>query len=73
MKCTNNTKTYFRRLRLFSFFLLGGLLTGCGSVNYRMAYSPDYPVSSYRMAAVSEEAALAAPFAQGLCVVEGDV
>lgn len=53
--------------------LLGSILTGCGSTSYEMAYSPDYPVSSYRIAVSEEAVDTAAPFAADLCVVDGDV
>jgi len=38
-----------------------------------MAYSPNYPVSSYRMDAVEERGDTAVPFAKELCVADGDV
>lgn len=69
MRCINN-----RTISLsISTVLLGSILTGCGSTSYEMAYSPDYPVSSYRIAVSEEAVDTAAPFAADLCVVEGDI
>lgn len=69
MKCTNRKKL----LLGISTFFIGSVLAGCGSKTYDMAYSPDYPVSSYRMDTVEERDDTAAPFAKELCVVDGDV
>ncbi|TCL58567.1 D-alanyl-D-alanine carboxypeptidase-like protein [Kineothrix alysoides] len=69
MRCINNR---FFSLSI-STVLLGSILTGCGSTSYEMAYSPDYPVSSYRIAVSEEAVDTAAPFAADLCVVDGDV
>ena len=49
------------------------LMAGCGNKAYEMAYSPNYPVSSYRMDAVEERGDTAVPFAKELCVADGDV
>ncbi|NLL76736.1 MAG: D-alanyl-D-alanine carboxypeptidase [Clostridiales bacterium] len=38
-----------------------------------MAYSPDYPVSSYRIAVSEENMDTATPFAADLCVVDGNI
>lgn len=38
-----------------------------------MPYSPDYPVSSYRMDSTEESTDTAVPFASELCVAEGDM
>lgn len=54
-------------------FLCGGTLAGCGSKAYDMAYSPDYPVSSYRIDVVENREDTAVPFAESLCVAEGDI
>lgn len=48
------------------------MLSGCGKKEYAMAYSPDYPVSSYRLDATEKNTDIAVPFAVDLCVVEGD-
>lgn len=53
--------------------MLTGVLTGCGSRNYRMPYSHHYPVSSYRMPNGTDQDVLAIPFAQDFCVAEGDI
>ncbi len=69
MRCIDN--------RIFclgiSTVLLGSILTGCGSTSYEMAYSPDYPVSSYRIAVSEEAVDTATTFAADLCVVDGDI
>lgn len=69
MRCIDN--------RIFclsiSTVLLGSILTGCGSTPYEMAYSPDYPVSSYRISVSEEAVDTATPFAADLCVVDGDI
>jgi D-alanyl-D-alanine carboxypeptidase (penicillin-binding protein 5/6) len=69
VRCTNN-RTFSLSI---SAVLLGSILTGCGSTSYEMAYSPDYPVSSYRIAVSEEAVDTAAPFAADLCVVDGDI
>lgn len=68
MKCIN-------KILIFSTGLLltGAILSGCGGETFDMAYSPDQPVSSYRLTAVEEERGLFTPFASGLCVADGDV
>lgn len=53
--------------------LMGTILTGCGSKSYEMPYSPDYPVSSYRLDSPAESSDMAEPFAKDLCVVDKDV
>ena len=68
MKCINKKLFCF----VMSAMLLGGSLTGCGNAEYAMPYSPDYPVSSYRLDASVENADTAVPFAADLCVVAGD-
>lgn len=65
MKCTNS--------RVISIFLLSLIvLTGCGSKSYDMAYSPDHPVSSYRINDLESNRNIATTFASDLCVVDGD-
>ena len=56
-----------------SMLISGMLMAGCGNKAYEMAYSPNYPVSSYRMDAVEERGDTAVPFAKELCVADGDV
>lgn len=68
MKCTNK----FTVLSI-NLLLSGIILSGCGNKSYDLAYSPDYPVSSYRIMTVEEENSLSTPFAANLCVVDGDV
>ncbi len=69
MKCINN-----KIFRIFAWaFFIGCILTGCGGKTYEMAYSPDYPVSSYRLDSPAESADMAEPFAKELCVVDKDV
>ena len=68
MKCTNKKKLFFG----IGIFLIG-LCAGCGSKTFDMAYSPNYPVSSYRMDSVEENEDTAVPFARDLCVVDSDV
>lgn len=48
-------------------------MTGCGTPEYAMSYSPNYPVSSYRLDSTEENDGIAVPFATDLCVVEGDL
>lgn len=69
MKCTNNKFHIF----CIAAVLTVGSFTGCGNQTYEMAYSPDYPVSSYRMEAVEENTDVAAPFARELCVADGNI
>lgn len=65
MKCTNS--------KLISIFMLSLIfLTGCGSKSYDMAYSPDHPVSSYRINDLENNRNIATTFASDLCVVDGD-
>ena len=69
MKCINN-----KIFCIFAWaFFIGCILTGCGGKTYEMAYSPDYPVSSYRLDSPVESADMAEPFAKELCVVDKDV
>ncbi len=67
MKCTNKV--------MFLTIVLTGVfgLSGCGSKNYAMEYSPDSAVSSYRMLHTQVEVPVAEPFATELCVVSGDI
>jgi D-alanyl-D-alanine carboxypeptidase len=58
---------------LTGLFLLGATFTGCGNKPYEMAYTPDYPVSSYRLDSPAESYDMAEPFAKDLCVVDKDV
>lgn len=53
--------------------LVNGGMAGCGSESYDMAYSPDYPVSSYRINIVEDNANTATPFAADLCIADQDV
>ncbi|WMC92769.1 D-alanyl-D-alanine carboxypeptidase family protein [Kineothrix sp. MB12-C1] len=69
MRCINN-----KILRMnIGMGAICALLTGCGSTPYSMAYSPDYPVSSYRIFDLEENADVAIPFATDLCVVDGTI
>lgn len=68
MKCTNKII-----MTGVSLLLSGTILSGCGSEAYDMAYSPDYPVSSYRITAAEDENGLSTPFAADLCVADGDI
>lgn len=69
MRCISN--------RLFCLSISAGIIctsiTGCGSTAYDMAYSPDHPVSSYRIAVSEENSVTARPFAADLCVVDGNI
>ena len=69
MKCTNKKKILLGMIIL----VIGSAFAGCGSETYDMAYSPNYPVSSYRMDAAEEGGDTAVPFARDLCVVDGDM
>ncbi len=69
MKCINKKSL----LLGVSILVSGCILAGCGNQTYDMAYSPDYPVSSYRMDTMEERADTAIPFAKDLCIVDGDV
>lgn len=53
--------------------LIMASFAGCGNKTYDMAYSPNHPVSSYRMDTVEERGDTATPFAKDLCVADGDV
>ncbi len=66
MKCINRIE------KAIAFILLCTLLTGCGSTSYRMAYDPDYPVSSYRIIN-PDTTTIASSFAADLCVTDHDV
>ena len=68
MKCTNR-KIF--RIGICT-LLVGSMLNGCGNKDYAMPYSPDYPVSSYRLNSSEESEDTAVPFATQLCVTEGD-
>lgn len=70
MKCTN--RNYGCKKGLASILLLT-FLTGCGAKDYEMAYSPDYPVSSYRIDSIEKNIDTAVPFANDICVVESDI
>lgn len=69
MKCTNKKNLLLGMGMLF----ISGAFIGCGNQTYDMAYSPNYPVSSYRMDAAEERDDTATPFAKDVCVVDGDV
>lgn len=69
MKCINNKISCF----FIGVFLTGCTLMGCGSKPYEMAYSVDYPVSSYRMDSSAESDDMATPFAKDLCVADEDI
>ncbi len=69
MKCINNNIPCL----VLGALLAGCVLTGCGDGTYEMAYSPDYPVSSYRLDSPAESDDMAEPFAKDLCVVDKDV
>lgn len=75
MKCTNrignNKKHYIGNFLVLC--ILGGILTGCGNKAYDMAYTPEHPVSSYRIDAAEKNVDTAVPFASEICVVDGDV
>ncbi len=68
MKCTNRKKGYI----FLCAVLIAGLLSGCGSLSFDMAYHVDYDVSSFNVVS-REDARMASPFAAGLCVAAGDV
>ncbi len=67
MRCTNKV--------VFLTIILTGIIgiSGCGSKNYAMEYTPDSAVSSYRMLYTQDEVPAAEPFAADLCVVSGDI
>lgn len=48
------------------------ILTGCGEKSYDMAYTPDYPVSSFRVV-TNDRYAVGESFAAGLCVAAESV
>lgn len=49
------------------------VLSGCGNKELLMPYTPDNPVSSYRIDQVEELALTATPFASELCVTAGNM
>lgn len=68
MRCINKKLVCF----ILSSVLIGSTVSACGTQEYAMPYSPDYPVSSYRLNATEADADTAIPFAADLCVVAGD-
>lgn len=66
MRCTNKIKF------LISISMIFILLTGCGKVNYQMAYNPNYPVSSFCVTNY-KDVSIADAFASNLCVTKGNV
>ncbi len=75
MKCINKIYNQKKRIGMLgtAMILTAALFTGCGGKSFDMAYSPDYPVSSFRMDSPSESVDMAEPFAMDLCVVDKDV
>lgn len=71
MKCTNRKNKHLKRG--LAVLMLLTFLPGCGTENYEMAYSPDYPVSSYRIDSTEKNTDTAVPFADDICVVEADM
>ncbi len=69
VKCINRKR---RTCFAVSILLLFIYLTGCGSLNYDMAYQVDYDVSSFNTVS-RQERRTAAPFASRLCVTAKDV
>lgn len=69
MKCINNKIIGLS----ISIALFGSLLAGCGQEGYQMAYTPNHPVSSYRLNISEANENTATPFAADLCVADGDV
>jgi len=69
VKCTNRKNLLLGT----SMVLIMASFAGCGNKTYDMAYSPNHPVSSYRMDTVEERGDTATPFAKDLCVADGDV
>ncbi len=69
MKCTN------KRKGLVSVILLSVMLsfTGCGQLQFDMPYAADSEVSSFRVVNLEEERGTAVPFAEELCVVDGNI
>lgn len=68
MKCINSKILCL----CISTALFGCIITGCGTKSYDMAYTPNHPVSSYRMIVTEENSEVATPFAAELCVAEGN-
>lgn len=69
MKCTNR-----RRVTAYICLLavMTGLMTGCGSLSYDIAYSTDSDISSFNVI-FRQNTETAMPFATNLCVVTEDV
>ena len=73
MKCTNRRRKLRNRMSivLCSVMMLVGL-TGCGDLEYDMAYSVDSKVSGFNVVAVQDSERVE-PFAKELCVVTDNV
>ena len=66
VKCINKI------IKLIFILVIPLTLCGCGELKYSMPYSVDTDVSSYSVG-VSKDALKATPFANDLCVVNGDI
>ena len=74
MKCSSKTKKLSIAVRIsLTALLAAAFLTGCGQAQFAQPYTASPSISSFRIVNLEEDAQTAVPFADNLCVVNGDI